>query len=283
MRRVEARGGEDDDDLGRLLVLARLAGDHALPLFATLLALLLALTALGWWSAHRYTTRAAVRGGGAAIPVLFRLAAGFAVIVVAGAGFAALVDVLGGERTLGRIDDTFTRAMVGSMPHSALVGFAGVTLLGDPGVLTAVGVAVALWLGWLRRPGLLFGWVAALAGNGILNWALKQIFARARPLHEDGLVQASGFSFPSGHSSGAVVTCGMLAYVLLHLVPRRWHLPVLLAAVGLAFAIGASRAFLRVHHASDVLAGFASGSAWLAVAIASVELARWHRGRRAPP
>ena len=102
-----------------------------------------------------------------------------------------------------------------------------------------------------------------------------------RPLRDDGLVLAQGFSFPSGHSSGAVVAYGMLAYIALRFVPPRWHLALVLAAVSLVFMIGASRIFLRVHFASDVIAGFASGTAWLAVCIASVELTRWYTTRRA--
>ena len=127
---------------------------------------------------------------------------------------------------------------------------------------------------------LAFGWVAAVAGNALLNVTLKQVFARVRPVHDDGLVLAHGFSFPSGHTSGAVVAYGMLAYVAMRFVPPRSHLALMLAAVALAFAIGASRMFLRVHFASDVIAGFASGSAWLAVCIASIELTRWYERRR---
>jgi undecaprenyl-diphosphatase len=117
--------------------------------------------------------------------------------------------------------------------------------------------------------------VLAVAGNGVLNTTLKQVFERVRPVHDDGLVMAHGFSFPSGHSSGAVVLYGMLAYVLCRFVPPRGHLPLVLAAVALAFSVGVSRVFLRVHFASDVLAGFASGTAWLVVCIASIELTRW--------
>ena len=84
-----------------------------------------------------------------------------------------------------------------------------------------------------------------------------------------------GFSFPSGHSSGSVVAYGMLAYLALRLLPIRWHLPGLLATVALAFTVGASRLFLGVHFASDVIAGFASGAAWLAMCITLIERMRW--------
>ena len=68
---------------------------------------------------------------------------------------------------------------------------------------------------------------------------------------------------------------GMLAYVLCRFVSLRWQLPVVLAAVTLAFSVGVSRVFLRVHFASDVLAGFISGTAWLVVCIAGMALTRW--------
>jgi membrane-associated phospholipid phosphatase len=118
-----------------------------------------------------------------------------------------------------------------------------------------------------------------MAGNGVLNPLLKRIVARARPLHEHGLAHAEGYSFPSGHTSGAVVAYGMLAYLLLRLAPPRWHLPVLLATVALVFTVGCSRVVLQVHWASDVLAGFASGTAWLLVCVVGSEwLRRQRRG-----
>ena len=75
---------------------------------------------------------------------------------------------------------------------------------------------------------------------------------------------------------------GMLAYLGLRLLPPRWHLAVLLVTMLLALGVGLSRIILRVHYASDVAAGFASGTTWLAVCITGIELGRWlrHRGRR---
>ena len=100
----------------------------------------------------------------------------------------------------------------------------------------------------------------AIGGNAILNRTLKAEFERVRPLHADGHVLADGWSLPSGHSSGALVAYGMLAYVLIRLAPGAWRMPAVLLAAAIAFATGCSRVFLQMHYATDVAAGFASGA-----------------------
>ena len=262
--------------------LAPFAGRHALPLFGALLATLLVLTALAWWAFQRWLLP---RDAGAA-PSLgllaLRLGLGFGAIVLGAWVFSEIAEALHAQAALGAADQALADAIRMHTPMAALQTFAALTRLADTATLATLGVAVTLALLWQRQRGLALGWVAAIGGNALLNVALKQVFARVRPVHDDGLVFAQGFSFPSGHSSGAVVACGMLAFLALHWLPRRWHLAAILVAVALAFSIGASRMFLRVHFASDVLAGFASGSAWLAVCIASIELTRWYRRRRQP-
>lgn len=268
-----------DADLDRWLALARWAGGHATALFLATLVLLVATTLALRWAAHRVGLHVAARDRPTALPMVARLVAGAVVVLGAGTLFATLVDELADRVALGRVDDAFTAALLSHVPLETIRLFAVVTRLGDPAWLAVLVVAVAIALVAARRFALALGWLAATAGNGLLNLALKEIFARARPLHADGLVQAGGYSFPSGHSSGSLVVYGMLAYVALQVLPPRWHAAVLTLAVALAFTIGSSRAFLRVHHASDVLAGFATGSLWLAACIASVELARWSRIR----
>ena len=171
-----------------------------------------------------------------------------------------------------------------SLSASARQIFGALTHLGDTPTLIALGVIVALLL--LAKGGrwTALGWTLALLGNALLNTTLKAIFERARPVHDSLLVNAQGFSFPSGHSSGSVVAYGMLAYVLLRALPPaqvgRAGLMLVLMATALAFTVGMSRIFLQVHFATDVLAGFASGLAWLAVCIGSMELTRHYRGPR---
>ena len=259
--------------------LAPFAGAHALSLFFALLGLLLALTWLGWWAFQRWLLPR--EQGAAPTPLLLalRLALGFGAIVLGAWVFAEIAEELDVE-ALGAADQALADALRTGVPAAALQVFAALTRLADPATLTVLCIAVAIGLVCVGRRWLAFGWVAAVGGNALLNITLKQVFARVRPLHDDGIVLAHGFSFPSGHSSGAVVAYGMLAYVAMRFVPLRWHLALMLAAVALAFTIGASRMFLRVHFASDVIAGFASGSAWLAVCIASIELTRWYERRR---
>ncbi len=162
---------------------------------------------------------------------------------------------------------------------ATLQALAWITHLGDVATLTVLCTAVAGLLMWSRQRTLALAWVGAVAGDGILNILLKLLFVRARPIHDQGLVEAGGWSFPSGHSSGSVVAYGMLAYQTLRFVPELWPLPLLLLATAVAFTTGLSRVFLQVHYASDVLAGFASGLLWLTLCILSVE---WLRLRPRP-
>ncbi len=259
---------------------AQWLGAHALPLFFAALAGVLLAAAAGGWALQRYARPRADSRLPRPVFLLLRLGAGFALIVAGAAGFAELADELLEEEAMGRLDQAFTDALRESVPGAALQVFARLTRLGDPAVLAALGAVVAAALVWRGRRGLALGWVVALAGSGLLNAVLKRVFERVRPLHHDGLVLADGFSFPSGHSAGSVVAYGMLAYVLTRFLPARWHLPVVLAAVALAFTVGSSRVFLRVHFPSDVAAGFASGTAWLAVCVVSMRLTQWWREGR---
>ncbi|MDI1341113.1 phosphatase PAP2 family protein [Polaromonas sp.] len=260
-------------------------GSHGLLLFLALLVLLLPIATALWWLAQRYAISAETSALPAGRYLSIRLAAGFAVLVGAAAVFAEIAEELGDGKRVGELDQLFSDAVRDSTPAAALQVFAWVTRLGDTASLSVLGFAVALVLLLRGRRWLALGWVLAISGNALLNTTLKALFERTRPMHDSALVQAGGWSFPSGHSSGAVVFYGMLAYVLLRSLPpataRHASLPLVLLATALAFSVGCSRVFLQVHFATDVLAGFASGTAWLAVCVASIELTRYYDRTRA--
>ncbi|MET0543705.1 MAG: phosphatase PAP2 family protein [Variovorax sp.] len=266
-----------------LVDLARQAGAHALTVF--LLALVVAVALAGVAGAQVHRRR---RGRDAADelppPTLLRLvmafATGFASIVGAGALFAAIAARLGPGNAMGLADQALADAIGQHTPRAALAAFSLLTHFGDPLMLAVLGLAVAVWL-WRHRERLLAaGWLMALGGNAVLNPLLKQVFERTRPVHDHGLAQADGFSFPSGHSSGAMVAYGMLLYIALRLLPTRWHAAAAMGAVALVLGVACSRIFLQVHFASDVAAGLLSGLAWAGVCVAGLEFARQRRRRR---
>jgi membrane-associated phospholipid phosphatase len=204
---------------------------------------------------------------------------GFALIVAAALVFTTIAENIAANAIIGRFDVLLSEAIRQHNSRHAYQIFRWITHFGDTATLTVICIGVAITLIALRRPWLALAFAAAITGNGMLNRTLKAVFERTRPLHDQALL-ANGWSFPSGHSSGAVVTYGMLAYVLIRSTPRSWHLPIILLAIAIAFSTGFSRIYLQAHYASDVIAGFASGTAWLAVCISSIELARFYRSRR---
>jgi undecaprenyl-diphosphatase len=110
--------------------------------------------------------------------------------------------------------------------------------------------------------------LAALVGNAISHLAvqlLKRTVARPRPCDAEGrplaLVELPDpFSFPSGHAAAAFAVATAVG------VSHPWTAPLVLP---LAAAIAWTRVALRVHYASDALAGAALG---IAGAIASLQL-----------
>ena len=102
----------------------------------------------------------------------------------------------------------------------------------------------------------------------VLMLLLKYLFQRKRPL-SPLLKAAKGLSFPSGHAIMSVTFYGMLLYILLHTVDIEWLKYLLtIVLVLLILLIGYSRVYLRVHYASDVLAGFIIGILWLLISLA---------------
>src|SRR4030095_2939678 len=100
-----------------------------------------------------------------------------------------------------------------------------------------------------------------------LMMLLKRLFQRKRPL-SPLLKAAKGLSFPSGHAIMAVTFYGLLAYMLQLAIPDAFfkYLVTVLIII-LIVVIGYSRIYLRVHYASDVIAGLLIGFLWLVISL----------------
>ncbi len=106
-----------------------------------------------------------------------------------------------------------------------------------------------------------------LACSAILNFTLKNIIQRPRPV-EYRIIDVKGYSFPSGHSMVSMAFYGFLIYLIYRNVKNKYIkvISILLLST-LIFLIGASRIYLGVHYASDVIGGFLLAISYLTIYI----------------
>jgi undecaprenyl-diphosphatase len=120
--------------------------------------------------------------------------------------------------------------------------------------------------------------LAASAGAGILTLATKDIIERIRPAQAQQLIAVSGFSYPSGHSLSTAALYLTIAIIACRNVENRGARAAIFIAVSLVvMMVGASRVYLGVHYATDVVSGISLGAAW-ALLLAGVFTRFGHRG-----
>jgi len=243
---------------------------HALRLWALLLLLALLAGDLAWRHNARWQRHALAHGRASTV---LRWQVGLILLLALGLLFLAIASAIAGQQAgeLVRFDAGLAENLRAQLSLPALRGIAMVTHLGDLRWVAPAAAVVALLL-LLRRHWQLAGlWIVALLGILPINGSLKALFQRVRPLHDHGFIVERGWSFPSGHAFGSIVFYGMLACVLLRLLPQRFHRATIAAAVLLVGVVGISRILLQVHYFSDVMAGYAAGAAWLVLCIGMAE------------
>jgi undecaprenyl-diphosphatase len=101
----------------------------------------------------------------------------------------------------------------------------------------------------------------------VVNGLIKQLFKRERPVSQEPrpykMRMPLTTSFPSGHSSTAVVAATLLTAARPKAAPFYWSVAALVAS---------SRVYVRIHHASDVVGGLATG-----LVIGTAARAFWRR------
>jgi undecaprenyl-diphosphatase len=115
--------------------------------------------------------------------------------------------------------------------------------------------------------------LAASVGAGILMQVTKNFIERIRPEEAQQLTVVSGFSYPSGHSlstSALYLTIAIIAGGYVQHSGARAAIFVAVSAV--LILIGASRVYLGVHYATDVVSGISLGAAWALVLAGSFTL-----------
>ncbi len=177
--------------------------------------------------------------------------------------FAILADqvLAGGTREF----DEFVRNSIHQHASSSLtVVMRIVTILGStPFVFAVAGVSgVRLWLGGHRRRAVLLA--ATVGGGCLLMHILKVAFQRQRPEPFFDTPLPGSYSFPSGHALISFCFYGAAAALITAREKRPWvRALVWAAALIMVLAIGVSRIYLGVHHASDILAGYLAAAFWI--------------------
>lgn len=156
------------------------------------------------------------------------------------------------------------------------------TFLGTRWVIGAMTIALVVWsLFTGKARALMVVIVAAVLLNPLVEVGFKELVDRVRP-DAAQLVAGRGPSFPSGHVLASVGFYGMAPLLAWEATRSRvLRHGTLVGSVALILTIGASRVYLDVHWATDVLAGMLLGTALVVVAAHSY--VRWRRRTRVRP
>lgn len=126
------------------------------------------------------------------------------------------------------------------------------------------GTVLGLLLLWrMGRPMAARMLLITMAGSAALNYSMKLLFHRPRPVPFFDIAVPASYSFPSGHALESFCFYGIVAA----LAARALHNRVLRgvvwgAAAVIVLLVGFSRVYLGVHYPSDVLGGYLTALVW---------------------
>ena len=135
------------------------------------------------------------------------------------------------------------------------------TTIDNPLPITIIILAIALYLGYKKYFNEMFFFLFSIAGSATFMFIVKSLVQRTRPLHH--LVEASGYSFPSGHATLSTA----LAFSLYLILSKRVKYKKTLLSLCIIYPliISFSRVYLSVHYLSDVIAGIGLSLFWVSL------------------
>lgn len=109
--------------------------------------------------------------------------------------------------------------------------------------------------------------VVVIGGTVIFNHLLKMYFKRERPvIHR--ILDAKGYSFPSGHTMMAFSLYVIIAYIAWRNVETRFgRFLLILFATFMTIMIATSRIYLGVHFPSDIVGGLLVSGVLVTIAV----------------
>ncbi|WP_030348892.1 phosphatase PAP2 family protein [Streptomyces sp. NRRL S-1022] len=196
--------------------------------------------------------------------------------------FGVLTMVVGGHDGIPLLADADLLSWsVGHRPDVAVALARGLTDTGTGVVPYALAVLAALIAGRTSRQRALAValCLGCLGAGQALRYAVMALVTRPRPPLTDWATHASGWSFPSGHTTTAAFTAGLLIIAVRVRGPRGTT-PLTLIVGGWGASVGLTRVYLGVHWFTDVVGGWLFALGWVGLYLSVV--ARWLPDRWTP-
>lgn len=191
----------------------------------------------------------------------------FVLSLISAVGFATIA-VLVGVQAISGFDNAIISYVQGQESQTLTQVMKFFTFIGTGLPITVISLIIMIVLYKVlnfRRELLFF--IGVVIGSALLNVFLKSTFHRARPTL-NRFVEATGYSFPSGHSMAAFTLYGVICFLLWKHAEHAYFRFILVCCSSIMIiAIGISRIYLGVHYPSDVVGAYLASGTWLAVSI----------------
>lgn len=138
-----------------------------------------------------------------------------------------------------------------------------ITALGSNTVLILLLIGACCYLVLQQKWRTALFMALAVSSGGATSFLLKAMFDRPRPNLLAQQAEVFTSSFPSSHAMVSAVTFLTFSALLARSeAARRLKVFLVSSALVLTLTVGASRVYLGLHWPSDVVAGWAAGTAW---------------------
>ncbi|MDR0373479.1 MAG: phosphatase PAP2 family protein [Nitrososphaerota archaeon] len=139
----------------------------------------------------------------------------------------------------------------------------GLSVAFDTSTLVIATLIISIYLVVKKRMAQSLLFATTVSGTALFATIIKNLTQVARPANQ--LLQASGFSYPSGHCAGAIVFIGLIIYFIWsrHAVSQRVKALSFLSYGLIVVFVSFDRVYLNVHWLSDVIGGCLFGAFWL--------------------
>lgn len=137
-----------------------------------------------------------------------------------------------------------------------------IAIITDPLVLLTLAIIISIFLYFKKQKSQAILLASASIITAFIIKLLKNIFQIERPI--SNLVIETGYSFPSGHTTFAVVFFGLIAYMF---AKPKYKILATIISIILVVIIALTRLYLQVHWSIDIIAGLILGGTILILSI----------------